>query len=326
MPEIRGKGLNFKGNCGLLVAENLEVISSSPTQSPSSSLPPSCDLASSFLSPSVPNLPSQISVGIPNLVVEEIQPAYPYQLTESVNPILSKPILPNKVSNLVIVSQGVTAGFPLGEFQIEGLSPKKMAKVREVLKSLDIKGFGFKEKAKDGQRFSEVKKPDVVMIQETKKAECDRRLKLIPISGESASRLDSPFTEEEISKAIFQLDRDKASGPNGFTIAVFQDCWDVIKEDLVRMFAEFHKNRIINQSTNASFIVLLPKKSMSKKISDYRPISLITSLYKIIVKVLSGRLRGVLHETIHSTQGAFVQGRQILNAVLIANEIVDEKR
>ena len=89
----------------------------------------------------------QISVGIPNLVVEEIQPAYPYQLTESVNPILSKPILPNKVSNLVTVSQGVTAGFPSGEFQIEGLSPKKMAKVREVLKSLDIKVYS-KRKSK----------------------------------------------------------------------------------------------------------------------------------------------------------------------------------
>ncbi|RVW79924.1 hypothetical protein CK203_041400 [Vitis vinifera] len=46
-----------------------------------------------------------------------------------------------------------------------------------------------------------------------------------PISEESVLRLDSPFTEEEISKAIFQLDRDKASGPDGFTIAVFQDCW-----------------------------------------------------------------------------------------------------
>ncbi|RVW86537.1 putative ribonuclease H protein [Vitis vinifera] len=61
------------------------------------------------------------------------------------------------------------------------------------------------------------------------------------ISSESASRLESPFTEKEISYVIFQLDRDKAPGLDGFTIAVFQDCWDVIKEDLVRVFAEFHK-------------------------------------------------------------------------------------
>ena len=100
--------------------------------------------------------------------------------------------------------------------------------------------------------------------------------------------MDSPFTKEEISKAIFQLDRDKASDPDDFTIVVFQDCWDVIKDDLVRVFAEFHRSGIINQSTNASFIVLLPKKSLTKKISNFRPISLITSLYKIIVKVFQG--------------------------------------
>ena len=62
-------------------------------------------------------------------------------MPESFNPIKSKPILPIKVSNLVIVSQGDAVVSPSGEFQIEGLSPKKMAKVREVLSSVDIEVY-----------------------------------------------------------------------------------------------------------------------------------------------------------------------------------------
>ena len=79
--------------------------------------------------------------------------------------------------------------------------------------------------------------------------------------------MDSLFTEEEISKAIFQLDRDKVPEPNGFTIVVFQDCWDVIKKGLVRVFVGLHGSGIINQSTNVGFIALVPKKSQTKKIS-----------------------------------------------------------
>ena len=81
----------------------------------------------------------------------------------------------------------------------------------------------------------------------------------------------------------------------------------MIKEDLLKVFSEFHSTGIVNQSTNSTFITLVPKKDQPKRMKDFRPISLVTCLYKVIAKVLAGRLRGVLNETIHSTQGAFVK-------------------
>ena len=94
----------------------------------------------------------------------------------------------------------------------------------------------------------------------------------------------------------------------------------------MRAFLEFYNSGVINQSINVIFTALAPKKSQIKKISNFRPISLTTCLYKIIAKIFSKHIQGVLHETIHVSQGAFVQGKQILNAMLIANEIVDEKK
>ena len=73
--------------------------------------------------------------------MEVIQPAFPYQMFQNVNPLSPKPISPIKDSNMVTVNQGINAGSPSGEFQIEGLSPRKIEKVREVLKSLDIKVY-----------------------------------------------------------------------------------------------------------------------------------------------------------------------------------------
>ena len=63
---------------------------------------------------------------------------------------------------------------------------------------------------------------------------------------------------------------------------VYQECWDVIKEDHMRVYLEFHDNGIINQSTNATFISLVPKKSQTNKILDFKLVNLGTSLYKIV--------------------------------------------
>ena len=130
----------------------------------------------------------------------------------------------------------------------------------------------------------------------------------------------------EIKAAIDECDGDKAPGPDGYSMEAFRKGWVVIKNDVMGVFNEFFGKGIVNACTNSTYICLIPKKLSSLKLKDYRPISLVTSLYKILAKVLSLRLREVLGETIGPEQGAFVRGRQILDLVLIANEGVEEYR
>lgn len=77
---------------------------------------------------------------------------------------------------------------------------------------------------------------------------------------------------------------------------------------------------------NLSFIVLVPKKEGRQSIDDFRPISLIDCLYKIISKTLARRLSKVLESLISETQSAFIDGRQILDGIVVLNEIVGEAK
>lgn len=64
------------------------------------------------------------------------------------------------------------------------------------------------------------------------------------------------------------------------------------------------------------------KKSVPQKVSDYRPISLTTSIYKIIAKVLAERLKLVLPQTISQNQLAFVKSRQIIDPILLLTKLL----
>ncbi|MCH82432.1 cysteine-rich receptor-like protein kinase [Trifolium medium] len=63
-----------------------------------------------------------------------------------------------------------------------------------------------------------------------------------------------------------------------------------------------------------------------QRLNEFRPISLVGSLYKILAKVLANRLRLVIGSVISESQTTFVKDRHILDRILIANEVVDEAR
>lgn len=82
----------------------------------------------------------------------------------------------------------------------------------------------------------------------------------------------------------------------------------------------------VTRGINNTFISLIPKIDSPQRLNDFRPISLVGSIYKILSKVLANRLKTVLGKVISDSQTAFVQNRQILDGILIANEVVDEAR
>ncbi|OMO91306.1 reverse transcriptase [Corchorus capsularis] len=143
------------------------------------------------------------------------------------------------------------------------------------------------------------------------------------LSDSSRIFLETPFTSEEIFEAINVSDGNKSPGPDGFNLHFFKKNWDIVRTDLLKIFDDFFHSGSFDKKINSSFISLIPKCASPSSISDYRPISLVGSIYKIISKVLARRLSTVITEVIGESQFAFIKGRQIIDCALLANETID---
>jgi hypothetical protein len=142
------------------------------------------------------------------------------------------------------------------------------------------------------------------------------------VSMEENDFLIAPYTEKEIRKAVFLMEHNKASGPDGFPAEFHQTFWDTIKSDLLELFSSLHAGQLELFRLNFDEIILLPKVNEAERIQQYRPICLLNVSFKIFTKVATIRLNTVVEHVVRPSKAAFMQGRNILDGVVVLHEAV----
>ena len=136
--------------------------------------------------------------------------------------------------------------------------------------------------------------------------------------------LEKPFTQEEVEEVVKNLPNDKSPGPDGFNNEFIKSCWDIIKTDVFELILAFHAGNVNLESINSSFITLVPKKEVPLSPNDFRPISLLNGVLKIITKWLANRLQRVILQLVHINQYGFLKDRVIQDCLGWAYEYIHQ--
>ncbi|GJT92141.1 RNA-directed DNA polymerase, eukaryota, reverse transcriptase zinc-binding domain protein [Tanacetum coccineum] len=143
------------------------------------------------------------------------------------------------------------------------------------------------------------------------------------ISQEDALEMVKPISNEEIKSAIFDIEDNKAPGPDGFTSKFFKASWGIVGGDVCRAIKEFFSSGKMLGELNTTIISLMPKSKNPGKAVDYKPIACCGVFYKCISKVITNRIKIVLNKLVDPNQGAFIEGRQISDNILLIQELMN---
>ena len=121
---------------------------------------------------------------------------------------------------------------------------------------------------------------------------------------------------QEIERVVKNLAKGKSPGIDGVPNEFYQRCWDCIKEDLGELVRAILNRGGLSSELNQSLIVLVPKVQNSRTVKDFRPISLLGGVYKIVAKILANRIRLLVPKLVHPSQAGFVKGRSLAESCL----------
>ena len=130
------------------------------------------------------------------------------------------------------------------------------------------------------------------------------------LSPGSQADLDEPLLEPELRAAVKSMAKGKAAGCDGLPVELFSACPGMVTA-LTEMWQGALRAGSLPPTARTGAISLLFKKGERNTLKNYRPITLLTSSYKVIAKAMSRRLANVVRQVVGPEQTGFIPGRDI---------------
>ena len=131
-----------------------------------------------------------------------------------------------------------------------------------------------------------------------------------------------PIELEEVEAVVKQMVNEKSPRPNGFSTNLFHACQDWLKEEVWALVEDSRNTSNILKALNVTFLALIPKENGTEDTRKLSSITLCNAIYKIISKVIANRFRPMLPILISPKQTRFVEGRQILDGIILVHETI----
>lgn len=98
-------------------------------------------------------------------------------------------------------------------------------------------------------------------------------------------------SDEEIRSTILALPKNKVPGPDGLSAEFFWESWEIVGKDSVDAVREFFTGGRLLRQFNSTTISLIPKIVGADQLTLFRPVSLYSTIYKVMARLLKRKLK-----------------------------------
>ena len=136
------------------------------------------------------------------------------------------------------------------------------------------------------------------------------------LSNLDSERDNVPITHYELTKALGETKIGLSPGLDGYTYAVIKFLWPLIGHPVTKGFEIMVEKEELYPNLRTASIKLIPKKGDCTQIKNWRPISLLSNVYKVFSKAFANRLNRVIDSNTSYSQKAYSKSKVIHEALM----------